>query len=158
MDATIEPFGPADHAWAAALLTKDFGEPAVVARGVLRDPLTLPGFVARIDGAPVGLVTYQVEEDECELVTINGPGVGAALLYAAVGQARLLGCRRIWLVTTNDNVRALRFYQRHGWDLVALHRDAVTHGRRLKPSIPELGMDGIPIRHELELELRLAGA
>ena len=157
MDATIEPFGPADHAWAAELLAEDFGAPVVVSRGVLHDPLTLRGFVARVNGEPVGLVTYRVEQDECELVTINGPGVGAALLYAAVGQARLLGCRRIWLVTTNDNVRALRFYQRHGWDLVALHRDAVTHGRRLKPSIPELGMDGIPIRHELELELRLAG-
>ena len=158
MEATIEPFGPADHEWAAALLTKDFGAPVVVSRGVLRDPLTLPGFVARVDGVRRGLATYRVEDDECELVAIDGPGVGAVLLYATVGQARLMGCRRIWLVTTNDNIRALRFYQRQGWDLVALHRDAVTHARRLKPSISELGMDGIPIRHELELELRLSGA
>ncbi len=77
------------------------------------------------------------------------------MLAAVVSQARRLGCRRIWLVTTNDNVRALRFYQRHGWDLVAVHRDAVTVARRIKPSIPLVGEDGIPIRHELELELVL---
>ena len=155
MDPTIEAFQPADREWAAAMLTDAFGAPVVVSRGVLRDVLTLPGFVARRARDPVGLVTYHVVDDECEVVSINGPGVGGALLDAAVAQARRLGCRRVWLVTTHDNVRALRFYQRHGWDLVALHRDAVTQARRLKPSISEYGQDGIPIRHELELELLL---
>jgi GNAT superfamily N-acetyltransferase len=155
VDPTISPFGPADAEWAARLLTEAFAAPVVVSRGVLRDPLRLPGFVARSAGVPVGLVTYHVVDGEFEVVSINGPGVGAVLLDAAVDQARRLGCRRAWLVTTNDNVRALRFYQRQGWDLVALHRDAVTEGRRLKPSIPERGEDGIPLRHELELELLL---
>ena len=155
MDPTIDAFQPVDRDWAAALLTEAFGAPVVVSRGVLRDPLVLPGFVARRGGAPVGLVTYDVVGDECEVVSINGPGVGSLLLDAAVEQARRAGCRRIWLVTTNDNVRALRFYQRHGWDLVALHRDAVTRARLLKPSISQYGLDGIPIRHELELELLL---
>jgi N-acetylglutamate synthase-like GNAT family acetyltransferase len=155
VDPVISAFGPDDVEWASAALTEAFGAPVVVSRGVLQDPLTLPGFVARIDGAPVGLVTYHVNGDECEIVSIHGYGVGAALLDAAVDQARGLGCRRAWLVTTNDNTRALRFYQRQGWDLVALHRDAVTEGRRLKPGIPALGLDGIPLRHELELELQL---
>jgi GNAT superfamily N-acetyltransferase len=155
VDPVITPFCPADFDWAVPMLTREWGAPAVVSRGVLRDPLTLPGFVARVDGEPVGLVTYRVAGDECEIVSINGYGVGAPLLAAAVEAARRLGCRRAWLVTTNDNTRALRFYQRQGWDLVALHRDAVTAGRRLKPGIPALGLDGIPLRHELELELRL---
>jgi len=156
VDPHITPFGPADVEWAAQQLTDAFGAPVVVSRGVLRDPLTLPGFVARSGGVRVGLVTYHVVDDEFEVVSIHGPGVGGGLLDAAVEQARRMGCRRAWLVTTNDNVRALRFYQRRGWDLVALHRDAVTEGRRIKPSIPERGEDGIPIRHELELELLLA--
>jgi GNAT superfamily N-acetyltransferase len=155
MDSVITPFGPDDVDWALAMLTQAWGTPVVVSRGVLRDPLTLPGFIARVDGEPVGLVTYHVTGDECEIVSINGYGVGAVLLAAAVEAARQLGCRRAWLVTTNDNTRALRFYQRQGWDLVALHHDAVTAGRRLKPGIPARGLDGIPIRHELELELRL---
>jgi hypothetical protein len=116
----------------------------------------LPGFVARVDGSPAGLVTYDVTGDECEVVTINGPSVGAVLLSTVVERARELGCRRLWLVTTNDNTRALRFYQRQGWDLVTVHRDAVTAARRIKPSIPLVGADAIPIRHELELELLLS--
>ena len=60
------------------------------------------------------------------------------------------------LITTNDNVRALELYQRWGMEIAALHRYAVSEARRhLKPSIPERGLHGIPIAHELELELRL---
>lgn len=66
------------------------------------------------------------------------------------------GCRRLWLTTTNDNLRALAVYQCWGMDIAALHRHAVTEARRrLKLSIPERGASGIPIAHELELELRL---
>lgn len=68
--------------------------------------------------------------------------------------ARGADCRRVWLVTTNDNLHALRFYQKRGFDLVALHRNAVDRSRRLKP-IPRCGLDGIPIRHELELDILL---
>ena len=69
-------------------------------------------------------------------------------------EARRHGARRLWLVTTNDNTHALRFYQRRGFDLVRLDRGAVDRARVLKPSIP-LENDGIPMRHELELELLL---
>ena len=65
------------------------------------------------------------------------------------------GVGRVWLITTNDNVRALRFYQRYGFDRVALHRNAVDAARTLKPQIPRVGLDGIPVRHELELEVQL---
>jgi Acetyltransferase (GNAT) family len=68
---------------------------------------------------------------------------------------REAGCRRVWLITTNDNLRALRFYQRRGFRLVAVHPDALARSRELKPSIPEIGLDGIPLRDELELELLL---
>lgn len=158
MQPAIAPFTPADRAWARSLLTDGFGAPLVVSRGVVHDASALPGFVARVGGRPVGLATYDVRGDECELVTINGPGVGAALLAAVVSRATELGCRRTWLITTNDNTRALRFYQRQGWDLVALHRDAVSAARRIKPTIPELGEDQIPIRHELELERLLSAS
>ena len=57
--------------------------------------------------------------------------------------------------STNDNTAVLRFYQRAGWDLVGFHRNALAQSRVLKPSIPQMGLDSIPIRHELELELPL---
>jgi L-amino acid N-acyltransferase YncA len=87
--------------------------------------------------------------------TVGGVGAGAALLDSAVDLARRERCWRVWLVTTNDNTNAIRFYQRQGWDLVALHRDAVAESRKLKPTIPETGNDGIPINHELEFERRI---
>ena len=79
-----------------------------------------------------------------------------ALVGAVKGAAARAGCASVWLITTNDNTRALRAYQRHGFDLVALHHGAVDDSRRrLKPEIPPTGRDGIPLRHELELAVRL---
>ena len=82
-------------------------------------------------------------------------GIGTALLDEAVLAARKADCLRVMLVTTNDNLYALRFYQKRGFDMVRLIRNAVDAARNIKPEIPLTGMDGIPIRHEIELELRL---
>ncbi|GAA2318165.1 hypothetical protein GCM10010149_83290 [Nonomuraea roseoviolacea subsp. roseoviolacea] len=125
------------------------------------DAAALPGFLAFDGDEPAGLVTY-VERDggrEVEVVTLDawlpGRGVGRALLDAVRGEAVRRGADRLTLITTNDNTHALRFYQRYGFDLVALHRHGVDAARRLKPGIPAEA-DGIPIRHELELELPLS--
>ena len=75
----------------------------------------------------------------------------AARAVATAGDAS-----RIWLVTTNDNLRAIGFYQRWGMDLVRVVRDGVTRSRLVKPSIPTVGEHGIPMRHELEFELVLS--
>jgi ribosomal protein S18 acetylase RimI-like enzyme len=66
------------------------------------------------------------------------------------------GCRRVWLITTNDNLEALGFYQKRGFVLAALHRNAMAETRRFKPNIPLIGMGGIPLRDELELERKIA--
>lgn len=130
----------------------------VASRGRLQDASLLQGFVAEDGGRPAGLATYRIDGDDCEVVSIysarEGRRAGTALLEA-VGAARVAGCTRVWLITTNDNLHAIRFYQRRGWDLVALHRDGVARSRELKPEIPERGEEGIPVRHELEFELRL---
>ncbi len=116
----------------------------------------LPGAIAERGGRPAGVVLWRIEDDELEVVAIwsleRRQGVGTKLLRAAEDEARRAGCRRAWLVSTNDNLDAIGFYQRQGWELVRLHRDAVTEGRKLKPEIAELGAYGIPIRHELEFE------
>jgi len=154
----VRPLGEADREWATGKLRELWGE-GVVSRGRLLDATVLPGFVAEGEGEPAGLLTYRIDGGDCEVVTINafptGAGVGTALMEAAAAAARDAGCRRVWLITTNDNLRALRFYQRRGFRLAALHRDALARSRELKPSIPEVGLDGIPLRDELELELTL---
>ena len=156
----VRPLTERDRAWALEVETESWSTPAVARLGELVDPTQLPGFIALLDGQRVGLASYAVRGEECELVTIRSlresRGVGQALLDAVRHAAIEAGCVRLWLITTNDNLRALELYQRWGMEIVAFHRHAVTQARRsLKPSIPEYGAQGIPIAHELELELRL---
>lgn len=131
----------------------------VVAHGELYRPLDLPGFVALEAGEIRGHVTYRIVGGECEIMSIDArpprAGVGTRLMEAAEDAARAAGCQRVWLVTTNDNLDALRFYQRRGYRLSALRPGSVDEGRRLKPELPEVGSYGIPMRDELELEKRL---
>ena len=144
-----------------AILVERWGAPIVVSRGVRHDMRELPTLVADEDGEIAGVLTYAPGEHQVEVVSIDAlrqsRGIGTALLDAVVDVALANGWRRLWLVTTNDNTRALRFYQRRGWDLVAVHRGAIGESRRLKPQIPQTGDDDIPIKHELELELVLTG-
>lgn len=108
---------------------------------------------------PVGLATYHLDGDSCEIVTLDslveGRGIGSALVAEIEKAATAAGCRRLWLVTTNDNLAALRFYQKRGFVLVAVHPNALEQSRQLKPSIPTVGVDGIPLRDEIELEMLL---
>ena len=162
MDAstiTVRPREPRDDGWVERLLVGRWASVRVVSLGGLFDASRLPGFVAEADGQRVGLVTYVIGDRHCEVVTLDsaraGRGVGSALLEAVKAIAVTARCRRLWLSTTNDNTPALRFYQRRGWDLVALHRNAVAEWRRLKPEMPERGREGIPLAHALELEVLL---
>jgi ribosomal protein S18 acetylase RimI-like enzyme len=157
---SVRPLTEEDRAWAREIEAESWGEPVVARLGELVDPTGLAGFVAVLDGERSGLATYAVRGEACEVVTIRslreGRGVGRALLDAVRDAALEAGCTRLWLITTNDNLRALELYQRWGMEIVAFHRDAVNDARRrLKPSIPERDARGIPIAHELELELRL---
>jgi GNAT superfamily N-acetyltransferase len=151
----VRPLGDEDRALVAA----HWGA-VVVRRGEAVDVTGLPGFAAWIGGERAGLLTYAVRGDECEVVTLESllprRGAGRALMDAARDAALTAGCRRLWLVTTNDNVGALGFYQRWGLDLCAFRRGAVNESRRtLKPSIAVRDEHGVPIAHELELELLL---
>ncbi len=149
----------ADRAWVCLLLIQHWGSREIVSRGRVHDAGEKAGFIAEQDGDRIGLATYLIERSQCELVTLNGLtegiGVGTALVEAVADAARSAGCERLWLITTNDNIAALRFYQKRGFLLVAVHRNAMDESRRLKPEIPEIGLDGIPLRDEIELELRL---
>jgi len=149
-----------DCKWAIEVLTEHWGSPKIVTRGRVHDAASLPGIVAVEDGQPLGLLTYRIDGEACEVVTLNalssGKGIGTSLLASVETIARNVGCGRVWLVTTNDNTPAIRFYQRRGYLISALHRGAVNQSRKLKPEIPELGVDGIPIRDEIELEKALS--
>ncbi len=160
---TIRPVAPADLPWVREELTRHWGRPQIWSIGRMFHADQLPGFIAEdpATGDRLGLVTYSLTEHvrphECEVVTLSSRaedrGVGDALLHAAVQAATAAGRTRVFLTTTNDNLRALGFYQRRGWRLVALHAGIIDDARRRYPAIPAIGLNRIPLRDELELEL-----
>jgi GNAT superfamily N-acetyltransferase len=130
---------------------------ARVARlGELVYPLDHPTLIAEADGRLAGVLTYIVDGSRYEILTLHTAepwrGTGTALVEALEHVAAERGCTFLVVITTNDNVDALRFYQRRGFSLIALHRGAVEDSRaRLKPEIPMEGNYGIPLRDEIEL-------
>jgi ribosomal protein S18 acetylase RimI-like enzyme len=157
----IRPLHASDHPALRRFWREHWGDDFMVVRGRIYTIAGLGGFVAVEDETWLGLVTFLAEGSLCEIMSLDslraGAGIGTALVSAVEKEARGLGCTRLRLVTTNDNTHALRFYQKRGFALVALRPGALAESRRLKPSIPLTGDDGIPIRDELELELRLDG-
>lgn len=158
----ICPLRSEDGDKVAQLIVERWGAEIVVAHGTIYEPSALPGFLAyREDHEDewLGLITYRIEGGECEIVTLDSfcpsIGIGTALVQAVKRVAMETGCKRLWLITTNDNLDALRFYQKRGFVLVAVHRDAVDKSRELKPEIPAIGAYGIPLRDEIELEMAI---
>jgi uncharacterized protein YhfF len=149
-----------ERAWMVETLSRRWGGTDMVSRGVLLDAADMPALIAERDGMAVGLLTFLPRPGgHTEIVTIDafpaGAGTGGLLLDAVAELGRHNGWRRLWLVTTNDNTPALRSHQRHGFDMIALHHGAIAVSRTLKPQIPLIGIDGIPVEHEIELELVL---
>jgi GNAT superfamily N-acetyltransferase len=137
----------------------------ITSLGFKHYPHELEGFLAFLEDKadePAGLCTYRIYSDTkaglktSELVTLDAHiqwrGIGTKLIKALEERAKLAKCRRLWLVTTNDNTDALRFYQKLGYRICQVHRGFVDQERLLKPDIPLLGNYGIPMRDEIELE------
>ena len=154
----IEALRANDRDWIDPFITGRWGAKLVVVHGTVYHPAELAGFAAWEGEECCGLVN-RVAGDGCELVTLDslqpGLGIGTALIEAVLQVAQASGCRRLWLITTNDNLDALRFYQRRGFRLIAVYSGAVTSSRLIKPEIPLVGDYGIPIRDEIELEMAL---
>ena len=159
----VIPITDPERDWMRGILSERWGSPYVYRCGMSDDASMLPGFVAVEEGRRLGVVTYRLENRECEVVTLDAlrqwTGVGTGLLQAVEEEAAGRGCGRVWLVTTNDNLDALRFYQRRGYEIAEVRRGAVDETRRLhKPSIPRTGSYDIPIRDEIVVEKLLRSA
>lgn len=148
-----------DRAWASAQVSEHFASPQIVSRGVLHDTQILPGLIAELAGERLGLLHYALSGAQMEIIVLLNSsarrGVGRALLAGAAEIARRAECWRIWLVTTNNNHAAQRFYRALGWRQAAVHHAALDAARRLKPEIPAFDQEGREIRDEIEFELLL---
>lgn len=164
-DARVRPYDRAtDERWAETFLDDRIGGRRQARRDEVIDVLAPGlGFVAELGGQPTGLLTYRLEPDAVELsafaVAPRQAGLGTRLLAALEDAVGAAGRTRIWVVTTNDNVDALRFYQRRGFRIRAVRVGAVDRARAaLKPAIGRIGEHGIPLRDEIELDVDLASS
>jgi ribosomal protein S18 acetylase RimI-like enzyme len=134
-----------------------WGANFMITRGKIYRPEQLNGFVAEEDDAWLGLVTFVIEDHEMEVTSLDslreGKGIGTTLINKVIEEARVQACQRLFLITTNDNLNALGFYQRRGFELSRLYRGAINESRKIKPSISLIGENNIPLRDEIELEM-----
>ena len=131
----------------------------MIIRGKKIDMTKSDGIAAMENGGIIGLLTYAIRGGICEITSLDslteGRGIGTALINRVIRMAKESGCRRIIVVTTNDNINAIRFYQKRGFDMARFYRNALDISRKMKPEIPLIGDHGIPLRHEIEFELNL---
>ena len=149
------PIDAQNRARVNAFLQEQWFSTDMVVRGRVVDMSRAAGFLALEGGELLGLVTYEHQGEALEVLSLDSLradcGIGTRLLSLAEEAARRHGCRRVRLVTTNDNIRALRFYQRRGYEMTALYYRSLDVSRKMKPSIPAIGLDGIPLCSEIEL-------
>ncbi len=133
-----------------------WGDETIICHNEIFHTSDLEGLKAVDKNKIIGILHYRITDDTCEILTLaslrENQGVGSALLKALEQIAREAGCQKLCLITTNDNLHALGFYQRRGFHLVALYLGQLKISRRFKPTITEIGLNNIPLRDELRLE------
>ncbi|WP_312699011.1 GNAT family N-acetyltransferase [Sedimentibacter sp.] len=132
----------------------------MVLRGAIVDMTKISGIIVYDDKDKIiGLLTYIITDGVCELISLDsieeGKGIGTLLIEQLIQIAKVHNCRKIILITTNDNVSAIRFYQKKGFDMIRVYFNALETSRKLKPAIPLVGDNEIPLKHEIEFELKI---
>jgi ribosomal protein S18 acetylase RimI-like enzyme len=155
----VRPLRPDERGWVRSLMLERWGDETAVGHGTVWRPAELDGFVAQDDdGSRVGLLTFDVQDDVVEVVTIDAlrerEGIGTALMLAAIERAHASAVSTVRVMTTNDNEPAIAFYERLGFRVAEVRQGAVAESRVLKPAIPLVGVGAVPITDEVILELR----
>ena len=155
----VEPVSAETARFVRAELLRHWLSTTIYSRGVRFEADGLPCLVAVEGGEEAGHLTYCVAGGEMEVITlaavVPGSGAGSALMDRALDVARTHGCRRLFLTTTNDNLEALRFYQRRGMRIARVHCGMMDRYRAAGEPVPLIGKNGIPIRDEIELDISL---
>lgn len=155
----IRPIEKTDKNWIKKVMVDAWGSEMIVA-SKLFNTLTLPGFIAETDNKPTGIVIFDITDGRLEIVSLNsileGQGIGSALIEKVKKLAREKDLKNTWLVTSNDNIDSLKFYQKRGFRITKVYPDAIDEARKIKPEIPKIGNYGIPLKDTLELEYRIS--
>lgn len=141
------------------LIVDEWAGPMVITKGFSHDTSDSDGFISVTNGELTGYALYNIYESQCEILVLQSlyenRGIGSALINAIIDVAKSKKCIRVWLITTNDNIHAIRYYQKFGFELTAVYINALDESRKLKQSIPLIGNDNIPLKHEFEFSYTL---
>jgi len=158
----IEPITTSTRELATAYIIKEWQSARMAIRGEIIDCSVIDGFIVLDETREnvIGLATYIFRDDSCEIVSINSEnprtGLGTALVEKVKAAANTHGCKTLRLLTSNDNLNAIGFYQKRGFELVGVNLGAIDRERQTnKPEIPLIGQNGIPLRHEIDFSMAL---
>ena len=140
----------------SAFLRERWFSTDMVIRGETVDLSSAEGLLFQgSDGSIRALITFRTDGDTCEITSLDSldenRGAASALMLAVGTEAVRRGASRMIVVTTNDNLRAIRFYQHRGFTVSRVYRNSLETARRVKPEIPLRGENGVPLLHEIEL-------
>jgi len=162
LEYSIEPISEATRGLATSYIAGQWQTARIAIRGELVDCAAIDGFIVLDECREnvEGLVTYIFRGDACEIVTMNSErpctGLGTALIEKVKAAAITRGCKTLRLLTSNDNLNAIGFYQKRGFELVGVNLGAIDRERETnKPEIPLIGQNGIPLHHEIEFSMNL---
>jgi N-acetylglutamate synthase-like GNAT family acetyltransferase len=137
-------------------LKENWGSSVIVSRRKKYESIDLSGFIIENNKQKLVICLYKIENNECEMIVLEAfeqrIGMGTALLNRLIENCSNDKIKRIWLITTNDNIDALRYYQKHGFEIVCIYRNEIDYSRKMKPEIPIIGNYGIKIKDEIEME------
>ncbi len=160
MEYNIEEITEKNRSKVNDILINEWESTDIIIRGKIIDGTKLDGFVAVKDSKIIGLITYMIENSECEIVSLNSfeenKGIATKLINIVKELAIKKNCTRLKLITTNDNIRGIEFYQKRGFVFANIYINAIENSRKLKPEIPLYAENGLPIRDEIEFEIKFA--
>lgn len=156
---TITSITDQDRDWLKEKLKEHWFSENIVTKGRVINASKSMGFIASIGKKKVGVITYQIENGNCEIITLNSfipkKSIGSRLIEEVKRIAKRKECQSVWVITTNDNVEALEFYRKQGFTVRNIYKNALEESRKLKPEIPKVGIGGIPLTDEIELQIIL---
>lgn len=158
-DFKPEPINESTRQKVSGFITEHWHGTDMLIRGEIIDMTKVNGFVIFDESIIMGLITYLVKDRVVEITSldslISNRGIGTMLVNRVIDTAKHNGCMRVQLLTTNDNINAIRFYQKRGFELIGINFGAIDREREKKPQIPIVGENGIPLRHEIEFSMEL---
>lgn len=137
----------------------EWAGPIIVTKGIVHNTSNSDGLMSIENNELQGYVLFKITNKYCEILVLQSfsenQGIGSALINAVISEAKASKCNQVWLITTNDNIHAIRFYQKFGFELIGVHLNALDASRKLKPTIPLIGNENIPLKHEFEFSFLL---